>query len=155
MAPKSKSSANNKSKKQDSSKPKYDYGPGTCKQGSRNIDLLTIRHYDFPVQAVISILHRISGIVMFFLIPLVIWALELSLKSASSFAQVSQIFNGHIVKFIAWAFLSMLIYHMCAGIRHLIMDMGFAEEKCISRCTSYLTLIISIILISLLGVWIW
>ena len=123
--------------------------------GPRNIGILSLINYKFPVQAIVSILHRISGVILFIFIPIIIWAFDCSLKSEESFSKVLSAFGNGGVEFVIWFFTSMLIYHLCAGIKHLIMDMGFCDSKISSRIASYLMLVISIALIALLGVWIW
>ena len=123
--------------------------------GPRNIGILSLIRYKFPVQAIVSILHRISGVFLFIFIPIVIWAFDCSMKSPATFAKVSSAFDNGGVEFVIWFFASMLAYHFCAGVKHLIMDMGFFDSKISSRIASYLMLIIAAALIALLGVWIW
>lgn len=117
-----------------------------------NLNLSTIK---FPVPAIVSILHRISGFLLFFAIPFFLWLLQQSLSSADGFAQVEQIMSNFFVKFITWAFLSALIYHLLAGVRHLLMDLGLGETLKKARATALVMLVISIICILWLGYWLW
>lgn len=117
-----------------------------------NLDLLTIR---LPVPAIVSILHRASGVVLFLFLPLLIWMLSESLGSSYSFDTLKACFASFWPKLLIWLVLSALAYHLVAGIRHLIMDMGVCESLPCGRIASYLTLIISAVLVISLGVWLW
>lgn len=117
-----------------------------------NLNILTI---SFPIPAIVSILHRISGVILFLLIPFMLWVLSLSLASAQDFDDLHQFLTTPVMKFIIWCVLAPFIYHMVAGIRHLFMDMGFGEEIKSGRLIAKVTLIISIILIVLVGIWLW
>jgi succinate dehydrogenase / fumarate reductase, cytochrome b subunit len=123
--------------------------------GPTNIGILSLIHYQFPIQAIVSILHRISGVILFIFIPIVLWAFDNSLYSHKTFHTVISAFNNGGVEFAIWFFTSMLIWHMCAGIKHLIMDLGHFETKLGSQIACYVCFIIAAALIALLGVWIW
>ena len=110
-----------------------------------NLDLTTIR---FPITAISSILHRITGVILFLFIPLLLWALGTMLISTEGFAKVESCFANPIVKFINWGLLSCLLYHVVAGIRHLLMDMGIGESKTGGKRGAQLVLVISAILIT-------
>ena len=84
-----------------------------------------------------------------------LYLLELSLESESGFALVQELLDNVIVKFAAWAVLSGLLYHLIAGIKHLLMDLGYGETlqgSFIGACT---TLALSTVAIIIAGVWIW
>ena len=91
------------------------------KQRPVNLDLTTI---SMPPTAKASILHRVTGVAMFFALVFVIWAWAVSLSSPEGFATVKEVMTSFIAKFIAWGTLTVLSYHIIGGIRHLIMDMG-------------------------------
>lgn len=79
--------------------------------------------------AIASILHRVSGVINFLLIAVLLWLLQGSLASPESFAHVrDNVFGNLFVKFIVWVFLAGLIYHFCAGVKHLLADVGVGEE---------------------------
>lgn len=84
-----------------------------------------------------------------------LYFLELSLQSESGFALVLELLDNVVIKFAAWAVLSGLLYHLIAGIKHMIMDLGYGESLkggFIGSCT---TLVLSAIAIVIAGVWIW
>ena len=95
------------------------------KQRPVNLQLNTI---SFPPAAIVSILHRVTGVAMFFAMIFVIWAWAVSVHSIDGFEQVKDVMDGAIGKFIAIGTISALIYHILGGIRHVIMDMGYLEE---------------------------
>ncbi len=122
------------------------------KQRPKNLNLLTIR---FPVPAIVSILHRVSGLILFLLIPLMLWALNLSLSSPADFDNLHQFLSCPFMKILIWGFLSAFIYHFFAGIRHLLMDVHVGDELKSGRFSAMLTLAISVVFIILAGIWLW
>lgn len=117
-----------------------------------NLDLRKIK---FPITAISSILHRVSGVFLFFFIPVFLWGLQKSLISRDDFTAVSQFFNNPILKFIVWGFLSMLMYHLFAGIRHIVMDLGIGEHWHTARRSSAFVIVLGVISAVLLGIWLW
>ncbi|MFZ3191789.1 MAG: succinate dehydrogenase, cytochrome b556 subunit [Moraxellaceae bacterium] len=104
--------------------------------------------------AVASILHRVSGIIIFLLIPVLLWLLQGSLASPESFAHVRDtVFGNVLVKLVVWVFLAGLIYHFFAGIKHLLADVGVAEELNSGRTAATVMLVISVI--SILAAFVW
>ncbi|MBB72462.1 MAG: succinate dehydrogenase, cytochrome b556 subunit [Legionellales bacterium] len=117
-----------------------------------NLDLTTIK---FPITAIVSILHRISGVILFLFIPLMLWGLQQVLGSGDDFAVLQRCFAGPVSRFILWGILSALIYHIVAGIRHLLMDFGLGEGKVSGRLGARIALGVAIVLIVLLGIALW
>lgn len=117
-----------------------------------NLDLTTIK---LPPMAIVSILHRLSGIIIFLLMPIMLYGLQQSLISPEHFFKTKQCFEHGAMKFLLWAFLSGLIYHGLAGIRHLLMDIGFGEHVSAGRKSAYLVLGLATVLILCLGVTLW
>jgi succinate dehydrogenase / fumarate reductase cytochrome b subunit len=117
-----------------------------------NLDLTTIR---FPITAIVSILHRMSGVLVFLFIPVLLWMLSKSTFSEEGFLSLQDCFSNPISKFIAWVVVSGLLYHFVAGVRHLVMDVGFGEEKQSGKLGAKIVLIVSAVLAIAVGVWIW
>jgi len=117
-----------------------------------NLDLRTIK---LPITAITSILHRISGIILFVGVFFMLLALSKSLGSEEGFADVKATLTSPLAKFIAWGLLSALLYHLVAGVRHLIMDTGVGETLEGGKLGSKIIIAISVVLIILAGVWIW
>lgn len=125
------------------------------KEGPRNIGLSSIRSYKFPITAISSILHRITGIMMVIALPFLLWAFAASLSSQDSFNSLANLLSSTGVSFFAWLFLSMISYHIIAGVRHMIMDLGFGESMCVAKATAVLVLILGVLVAVFWGVWIW
>ncbi|PHN42478.1 succinate dehydrogenase, cytochrome b556 subunit [Pseudomonas amygdali] len=117
-----------------------------------NLDLRTIK---LPVTAYTSILHRISGVILFVGIAIMLYAMDKSLASEEGFGEVKACLTSPLAKLIIWGLLSALLYHMVAGIRHLIMDSGVGETLEGGKLGSKIVIAVSVILILLAGVWIW
>ena len=117
-----------------------------------NLQLTTIR---FPITAIVSILHRGSGVILFLLIPVLLWTLDRSLESQASFNHISELLANPLLKIVIWSLLAALAYHLVAGIRHLFMDWGFGESREGAIRSAYFILVIAVVLIILAGVWVW
>ena len=109
----------------------------------------------FPITAITSILHRVSGVILFFSIPILLYFLDLSLTSEFHFDLAKSYIQSIFGKLIVWAILSFITYHLFAGIRHIIMDCGIGESKEAGSLSSKILLIVSVIAILLIGFWIW
>ena len=92
---------------------------------------------------------------LFLSVPFCLWALEKSLSSQEGFDQVQLVLQGVLAKFILWAILSMLAYHIIAGIRHLFMDAGIGDSLEGGIFGSKLVIILGIVFAAVLGVWVW
>lgn len=117
-----------------------------------NLDIATIK---LPITAVVSILHRFSGIFLFAGAAVLLWMLDSSLDSQESFAAVRDASANPVFKFILWAVLSALAYHTVMGVRHLIMECGIGESLKGGVTGAWLVVVISAVLIALIGVWVW
>lgn len=123
------------------------------KQRPVNLDLTTIR---FPVTAIASILHRVSGVITFVAVGILLWLLGLSLSSEEGFQAASAIVNGFFVKFILWGILTALAYHAVGGIRHMLMDFGWLEETFeAGKRSANVSFAITVVLSLLAGVLVW
>ncbi|WAJ71284.1 succinate dehydrogenase cytochrome b556 subunit [Catenovulum adriaticum] len=122
------------------------------KQRPVNLELTTI---SFPASAIASILHRISGVIMFFAMGILMWLLAKSLSSPSGFDMVSQWSDTFFAKFIYWGILTALAYHLIGGVRHIIQDMGYWEELESGQSSAIISFALTLILSVLAGVWLW
>lgn len=117
-----------------------------------NLKLSTLA---FPPMAIASILHRISGIVLFLLFPFILYLLQLSLASRATFSRLEIMMMSPCVRLALWAFGSALIYHGIAGIRHLLSDLDLGDTLPAARWTAYAAMSLSVILILFLGILLW
>lgn len=117
----------------------------------KNLNLFTIH---FPIPAIVSILHRVSGAVLFLLIPFILWALQVSL-TYDGFDAMQQWLGNPVVKVIVWLLLAPFLYHLVAGVRHLLSDMHIGDTLKAGRRAAVLTFIVSGLIILLAGIWLW
>ena len=125
----------------------------------RNINALSdLPTYRLPVAGWVSILHRISGMLMFLLMPLIIWMFDNSISSEISYAKFSAAFNiglgfvpGWFMKLVALALIWGYLHHFIAGLRHLYMDVNHAVSKEFGKSSALVTLSLSIALTVVLG----
>ncbi|TNE80574.1 MAG: succinate dehydrogenase, cytochrome b556 subunit [Gammaproteobacteria bacterium] len=116
-----------------------------------NLDIGTIQ---LPITSYASILHRVSGVVLFAAIAVFLWLLDSSLSSEEGFNAIKETLGNPLCKLVVWASLAGLAYHMAAGIRHLIMDFGVGETLEGGRLGAKIVLVVAAVLILLAGVWV-
>ena len=116
------------------------------------LNLIQIR---LPVPGVVSILHRASGGALFLLLPFLLVLFELSLESPHTFGLFKSLFSHWAIKLIvlglAWAYL----HHLCAGIRHLALDLDYGTELATARASSWAVLGVSGVLTLAVGAMLW
>ncbi|MGL4712112.1 MAG: succinate dehydrogenase cytochrome b556 subunit [Shewanella sp.] len=122
------------------------------KQRPVHLDLQTIR---FPATAIVSILHRVSGVIMLFAVGILIWLLNSSLASAESFAGVQSLFDNFVMKFILWGIMTALAYHLLGGLRHLVMDTGRWEELSSGAASAKAVFALTVAFSIIAGIWVW
>jgi len=89
---------------------------------------LDLRQIKQPITAIVSILHRVSGVLMFLALPWSIYLLDRSLTSPAGFAEVSAFFDRPLVKLVAFVLLWSLLHHAAAGVRYLLIDFDIGIE---------------------------
>lgn len=125
----------------------------------RNINAISdLPTYRLPAAGWVSILHRISGALMFVLMPFIIWMFDTSVSSEISFAKFSSVFvnglgiaPGWFMKLIALALIWAYLHHFIAGVRHLWMDINHAVSKEFGKASAITTLVLSLLLTTILG----
>lgn len=116
---------------------------------------LELTKFSFPLPALTSITHRISGVILFVGIAFMLYALDRSLASAEEFARVAVMMDAPLAKFITWGLLTALGYHLVAGIKHLLLDIDIGDSLEGGRLAAQLTVVAAVILSILAGVWVW
>jgi succinate dehydrogenase / fumarate reductase cytochrome b subunit len=119
----------------------------------KHLNLFKIRQ---PLPAVVSILHRISGALLFFPgIPLILYSLQMMLQSQQGFEALQDCLRDPVIKmallFPIWFFL----HHLCAGIRHLALDLHIGVMLPQARMGSRLVVAAGILLTALMGLILW
>ena len=117
-----------------------------------NLDITTFK---FPLPAITSILHRISGVALFIATAILLYLLQLSLSSEQGFSEAVAIMDGTLMKIVLWAITTGLFYHLIAGVKHLLMDLGWGETKQSAQLGAQITLGLAVLAAALAGAWIW
>jgi succinate dehydrogenase / fumarate reductase cytochrome b subunit len=123
-----------------------------------NIHVTQIVKYRLPPAGIVSIFHRVSGVLMFVLLPFVIWLFDVSLTSEVSYERFSSAylagagwFPAWIVKLVTLALIWAYLHHFIAGVRHLWMDATHAVTKEFGHLSAVVTLALSVALTLGLG----
>jgi succinate dehydrogenase / fumarate reductase, cytochrome b subunit len=119
----------------------------------RNIHIGQLLTYRLPVAGIVSILHRVSGALMFVLLPFIIWMFDASVSSEVSYAGFTGAFSagvgfvpGWFLKLVALALIWAFLHHLIAGLRHLWMDIAHAVDLKFGRQSALVTLGVSLLL---------
>ena len=116
------------------------------------LNLLQIR---MPVTALVSIMHRASGAMLFLALPLLLWGWQISLTSVDTYSAFRTLASHGLVKLIMLGLLWGYVHHVCAGIRHLVMDLDMATDLGSARLTSKLVLAVSVGATIVAGIVLW
>jgi succinate dehydrogenase / fumarate reductase cytochrome b subunit len=124
----------------------------------RNIHVSQIVAYRLPPAGIVSILHRVSGVVMFLLMPFIIWMFDASVTSEISYSQFRAAFAagvgflpGWFLKLVALGLIWAYLHHLIAGVRHLWMDATHAVTQEFGHLSAIVTLALSVVLTLALG----
>jgi succinate dehydrogenase / fumarate reductase cytochrome b subunit len=109
-----------------------------------NIHVLQIIRYRLPAAGVVSILHRVSGAMMFLLLPFILYLFDLSITSEISFDSLKGFTSHWFVKLLILAVSWGYLHHFCGGIRHLIMDAHICLSKEEARKSAHMVFIVSV-----------
>jgi succinate dehydrogenase / fumarate reductase cytochrome b subunit len=120
--------------------------------------LVDAAQYRLPLAGVVSILHRLSGLLMFILLPFIIWMFDNSVTSEISyegfvavFAAGIGVFPGWFVKLVALSLIWAYLHHLIAGLRHLWMDAAHAVSLAQGAKSAQITMVLSLLLTAALG----
>ncbi len=132
--------------------------PEMTKQRPGTMRLIDATRYRLPLAALVSILHRVSGLLMFVLLPFLLWLFDNSLSSEVTYERYANAFVAGIgfvpawlVKVVVWALIWAFLHHFIAGVRHLWMDATHSVSKEQGRSSAVVTLVLSLLLTLVLG----
>lgn len=118
-----------------------------------NVGIAGLLAFSWPLAAIASITHRVTGALLFIALAPGLYLLEVSLAGESGFAQARALLAQPIPAFIAWACLSALAFHFVAGVKHLLMDLGLGESLAGARWASALAFLATLLLMALAAAW--
>jgi succinate dehydrogenase / fumarate reductase cytochrome b subunit len=119
----------------------------------RNISVPDLIRYKLPVPGMLSILHRVSGALMFLLLPAVLWLFELSLKR-DAFGRLLELAGGWFARLVLVALAWALLHHLAAGIRYLLLDLDLGVDRAPARRSAWIVFAVSLALTAMAAVFI-
>ena len=132
--------------------------PDLIKQRPGTMRLLDAFAYPLPLAAKVSILHRVSGGILFALLPLVIWFFDTSVSSEGSYERFAAAFTagigfvpGWLIKLVVLSLIWAYLHHFIAGVRHLWMDATHSVSKAQGHSSAMVTMVLSLVLTVALG----
>lgn len=123
-----------------------------AKPRPKHLNLIKIR---LPMPGIISIMHRVSGVVLFLMLPLLLWLLQTSLQSPESYDKLHAVVAHPLMKLLLLGLLWGYLHHLFAGVRHLFLDLHIGAELETARASSIVVLAAGIILTLAAGVRLW
>jgi len=118
----------------------------------KHLDLLRI---SLPLPAKVSILHRVSGALLFLSLPVLIYYFDQSLDSAEGFLAAGAFFGQPLVKLLALVLVWSYAHHFCAGIRYLLLDLHIGLDRVPANRSAVIVLVASLALTAIVGVQLW
>jgi succinate dehydrogenase / fumarate reductase cytochrome b subunit len=122
---------------------------------NRRPKYLNVFQIRLPVPALVSILHRISGLLLFLALPLFLWMLQCSRASSDGYAQLASLLAHPVSKLGLLLLLWALLHHLCAGLRFLAIDLDIGVLLAPARAGAKAVLGVSLVLTALFGARLW
>jgi succinate dehydrogenase / fumarate reductase cytochrome b subunit len=116
---------------------------------------LALHLIKLPLPGLISIFHRISGLALFLALPLLLLALQYSLRSIETYTRLMDVLNQPAAKLVLLGLLWAFLHHFCAGLRYLAIDLHIVANLKQARDSSKIVLLVSLLLTVLIGAKLW
>ena len=116
---------------------------------------LALHHIKLPLSGFVSILHRVSGLILFLALPLLLLMLQYSLRSIETYTQLVAVLAHPLAKLALLGLLWAFLHHFCAGLRYLAIDLHHVRDLAQARNSSKVVLAASLLLTVFMGVKLW
>ena len=116
---------------------------------------LALHLIKLPLPGFVSVLHRISGLLLFLALPLLLLMLQYSLRSIETYTQLLAVLAHPLAKLMLLGLLWAFLHHFCAGLRYLAIDLDYGVKLAQARASSKMVLAVSLVLTVLLGAKLW
>jgi succinate dehydrogenase / fumarate reductase, cytochrome b subunit len=116
---------------------------------------LALHQIKLPLPGIVSILHRASGLLLFFALPLLLLMLQYSLNSIETYTQLTEVLSNPLVKLMLIGLLWAFLHHFCAGLRYLAIDLHLVRDLAQARNSSKVVMVVSLALTAYFGVKLW
>ena len=124
-------------------------------RGNERPVYISLTDFRWPVTAIASIVHRMTGMLLFLGIGYLLWLLSLALSSESGFDQTTQTLAAPFAKLVLWGVLVNLIYHILAGVKHMFLDFHIGDSFEAASMSAYVVFGLTMVVAAVAGVWIW
>ena len=118
----------------------------------RYLNLFAIR---LPLPGVLSILHRVSGVLLIIALPAALAALQCSVSDAAGYERTVALLSHPLGKLVTWGIVWAFLHHLCAGLRFILLDFHIGTDLAAARRSTVVAFVVSIALTLLFGVWLW
>ncbi len=116
---------------------------------------LALHLIKLPLPGLISIFHRASGLALFLALPLLLLALQYSLRSIETYTRLMDVLDHPAVRLMLLGLLWAFLHHFCAGLRYLAIDLHYVRNLKQARDSSKIVLLVSLLLTVLIGAKLW
>ena len=116
---------------------------------------LALHQIKLPLPGIVSILHRVSGLLLFCALPLLLLMLQYSLRSTETYTQLIAVLSYPLIKIMLIGLLWAFLHHFCAGLRYLAVDLHLVRDLAQARSSSKVVMVVSLALTVYLGVKLW
>jgi succinate dehydrogenase / fumarate reductase, cytochrome b subunit len=116
---------------------------------------LALHQIKLPLPGIVSILHRVSGLLLFCALPLLLLMLQYSLRSIETYTQLTAVLGYPLIKLMLIGLLWAFLHHFCAGLRYLAVDFHLVRDLAQARNSSKVVMVVSLVLTVILGVKLW
>jgi succinate dehydrogenase / fumarate reductase cytochrome b subunit len=116
---------------------------------------LSLTQFKWPLAAIASITHRITGVLLFAAMAYLVWLLGAALESPAGFERAAGILAAPLPKLIMLVVLAALAYHLFAGIKHLVMDFHHWDSLRAGQVSSATVFVLTGLATVLAGAWLW
>ncbi len=116
---------------------------------------LALHLIKLPLPGIVSILHRVSGVLLFLALPVLLLMLQASLRSSETYTQLLETLSHPLLKLMLLGVLWGFLHHFCAGLRYLAIDVHCVRNLAQARSSSKVVMVASLLLTVLMGVKLW
>ena len=110
---------------------------------------------NLPFTAIASITHRISGVLLFVGVGFLLYLLQLALRSQAGFVEAQALMARNEWKFVVFAVLALLTFHLFAGVKHLLLDLHLGDTYPQARTGAITVTALTLVCVALTGAWLW
>ena len=116
---------------------------------------LNLFKMSWPIAAIASITHRVTGVVLFVGVAFCLYGLDLALSSTQGFDEAVVLMAHPLGRVVVFGLLLALVYHIVAGIKHLLLDFHMGDSLEAARMGAVVVIIATVGITGVLGVLLW